>query len=199
MAKRRATARERESSEEQPAAVPKSPSHRSIVDCDEASITAAIERLTSELRVLRNVMDEIREDLSWLSRNGLTLRPIQSFTVKRMALDPSAADWGERLHIERYSSAPAPKRADAVLDAATLDEMIDSFTGTLEAVAQGQLEVVLTALDGVRSQIMSALKRRPTEIDDAATLVSPVAPQAPLAATEKPTAPLPRPPPGQLF
>lgn len=47
--------------------------------------------------------DEIREEISWVTRNGLPVRtplPV-SPVLKRMALDPLAADWGERLLIER--------------------------------------------------------------------------------------------------
>ncbi len=65
--------------------------------------------------------DEIREEISWVTRNGLTLRtplPV-SPVLKRMALDPMAADWGERLQIVRQECEAADAEAPPVQPAAT--------------------------------------------------------------------------------
>lgn len=121
-------------------------------------LALAVDRLTGELAMLRQVLDEIREDFSWLTRNGLPVQPIEHVHVKRMALDPCADDWGERLEIER--STYHPRGAASPLDSEALDHIADDLKVTMEAVAQGQLDIVLTALDGVRAEILTVLGRR---------------------------------------
>lgn len=65
-----------------------------------------IASLKDHIRLLVDAIDEVREELSWLTRNGLPSRePLPPVPVlKRMAADPCADDWGERLVIERGGS-----------------------------------------------------------------------------------------------
>jgi hypothetical protein len=128
------------------------------------ALTGAVERLCDELRILREVMDDIREDFSWVTRNGLPVQPIEHVHVKRMALDPCASDWRERLEIER-STCPANGSASP-LDVEMLDRIAETLTTTVEAVAQGQLEAVVNALDVVRNEILSALDHEEGEPHD---------------------------------
>ena len=61
---------------------------------------------------------KFREELSWLTRSGLPSRePLPPIPVlKRMAADPCADDWGERLVIERGGSeAPSMESSDEVV------------------------------------------------------------------------------------
>lgn len=155
-------------------------------------LALAVDRLTGEIALLRQVVDEIREDFSWVTRNGLPVQPIEHVHVKRMALDPCAADWGERLEIER--STYHPRGAASPLDSEALDQIADDLKTTMEAVAQGQLEIVITALDGVRAEICSTLKCRR---GDPAGESSSETPRTP--APEPAKRPGPKPPPGLLF
>lgn len=52
--------------------------------------------------MLSDILDEIRVDLQWVAHNGLPIRePLPTCpTLKRMAVDPGADDWGERLVID---------------------------------------------------------------------------------------------------
>lgn len=120
-------------------------------------LVAVVQRLADELRIFRDVIDGIREDISWVSRNGLPIQPIEHVVVRRMALDPCAPDWRDQLQLER-STFPVGQ-SDSSLDADTCDRIAEELKTTFEAVAQGQLEVVLTALDGVRAEILAALNR----------------------------------------
>lgn len=168
------------------------------------ALVQAVDRLTAELAALRQVIDEIREDFSWLTRNGLPVQPIEHVHVKRMALDPCAEDWGERLEIER--STYYPRGSASPLESNALDQIADELKATFEAVAQGQLEFVLTALDEVRTAVLAALKHR--QGDPVAT---PLSNSSPVSATSEPVASIPttapsssasippKPPPGQLF
>lgn len=155
-------------------------------------LVLAVDRLTAELAALRQVIDEIREDFSWLTRNGLPVQPIEHVHVKRMALNPCADDWGERLEVER--STYHPRGAASPLDSEALDQIADDLKTTMEAVAQGQLEIVLTALDGVRAEILTVLKRRrgdPAGESSSETTRTP-SPEPAIPAG-------PKPPPGRLF
>ena len=115
----------------------------------------SVDRLAGEVRVLRNVLDEIREEFSGVTQNGLPVKPVEYACVKRMALDPCAEDWGEKLEIVRsvYDS-----RTGSPLGLRSLDRVAEELERTLEAVAEGQLEVVLTALDGVRAELLKAIR-----------------------------------------
>lgn len=84
---------------------------RTSTDSDD-SIAAALDRLREELAVVRQVLDEIREELEWSNRNppdrefgAATYRRITSFP-----LDPCAPDWAES--VNQYSAADLPAEAD---------------------------------------------------------------------------------------
>lgn len=144
-------------------------------------LAESVDRLIAELKIPRQVIGEIREEFSWATRNGLPVQSIEHIHVMRMALDPLADDWNERLELERSTF---PTRGSALpLDSHVLDRLAEELTQAFEAVVQGQLEVVLIALDGVRADLIAALRRRPAEI-----------------AESPPTKPPPAlPPPGRLF
>ncbi len=58
-----------------------------------------VEELSQEVHVLRDVLDEIRDDFRWALRNGHPTpeHELQHPILKKMALDPSATDWQDRL------------------------------------------------------------------------------------------------------
>lgn len=156
-----------------------------------APLHESVDRLAMEIRLLREVMDEMREDISWVTRNGLPHQSMEHFVVKQMALNPCARDWGDRLIVERHTNPPF-----SPLESGVLDQVAAGLKATFEAISQGQLVVVLTALDSVRSQLQSALKQ-PEDEDDLLNPVvleaeTPVPGPAPTAAREKP-------PKGRLF
>ncbi len=166
----------------------------------------AVECLTAELSLLRQVIDEVREDFSWLTRNGLPVQPIEHVHVKQMALDPCAADWGERLEIER--STFQPRGSLSPLDSTTLDDIAEDLKQSFQAVAEGQLEVILTALDGVRGEILTALKRRRSErVGETFVVTETFSSSPPPASSAEPSSsasspadePAPQRPPGRLF
>jgi hypothetical protein len=73
---------------------------------ENAELRRDITDLKDEVRVLRDILDEIRDELQWVTRNGVPVQvshPV-SPVLRQMALDPMAKDWGERLHIVRQAS-----------------------------------------------------------------------------------------------
>lgn len=73
---------------------------------EDGALQAAIERLADELRVVRDVLDAIHDDLNWIVRNERwSGGRLDHSVLKGMALDPTSDDWGDRLHIVRGTSA----------------------------------------------------------------------------------------------
>ncbi len=80
---------------------------------NETLATARNEALQNELaelkeliRVLVDAIDQVRDELQWLTRNGLPAgeRLPTVPVLTQMAADPCADDWGERLVIARRDS-----------------------------------------------------------------------------------------------
>ena len=65
------------------------------------SLVSAIDHLADEVRVLSDVLENIREDISWVTRNGVPHQPQEHVIVKRMAVDPLAGDWSKQLELVR--------------------------------------------------------------------------------------------------
>jgi hypothetical protein len=127
---------------------------------DSEAIAAALHRLADAVLLLRDVIADVREDVHWVTHNGLPLQPIVHTVVKRMARDPCAANWSEQLSVEHYSYPPDTSEMSP--DATPVDRFREELESTIEAAMQGQLETLLTVLDGVRDEILAALKRRDT-------------------------------------
>ncbi len=163
----------------------------SAIPTEADPLRESVDQLTAEVQILREVLAEIREDISWVTRNGLPIQPIEHVVVKQMALDPCAKDWGARLVVERHVSS-----AGSLLDSNVLEHHAADLKATFEAIAQGQLEVVLIALDDVRGQLISAIKRPEqavaTSMSLAAEAQTHVSPSTPPQSGEKP-------PKGRLF
>lgn len=74
---------------------------------DPDTIAEALDRLSDELTVLRDVLDEIRSELQWANRNRddgpWKPAPVH---ITSMPRDPTAPDWAERLN--RFSAADLP-------------------------------------------------------------------------------------------
>ncbi len=62
------------------------------VQDESEQLVVSIDRLTGELHILRQVLDEIREEFSWITRNGVPVRQIDHVHVTRMAIDPLAEE-----------------------------------------------------------------------------------------------------------
>jgi len=162
-----------------------------VVESD--TLAAALERLADEVRTLHSVLDEIREDLSWVTRNGLPIQPIEHVIVKRMSKDPLADDWDDQLETIHLQSPPSKSH----LDADAIQKLADGLTAAFEGIAQGHLEIVLTALDGVRAETLAVIGKQPGR-----TTLPPEVPQTTPPSTDAAGAAKPqtdRPPAGSLF
>ena len=164
-------------------------SHDALVD--------AVNRVGDELSALQNSLDQIREDLSWVTRNGLPVQPVEHVIVKRMALDPCDPDWVSKLEVIRLGSV-----GNADLDSPIAERVAEAIGTAIEGLLQGQLEIVLAALDGVRSEILSSLgSRTPGTNPVIATAPNVDSAEAPPTASTDSltTTDQPRPAQGRLF
>lgn len=85
-----------------------------------AQLRDEVTDLKNQVRLLTDILDEIRVDLQWVTQNGLPIRePLPACpTLKRMALDLRAEDWGERLVIEYRSSTRNAEMTNVPIQAA---------------------------------------------------------------------------------
>ncbi|MBX3440198.1 MAG: hypothetical protein KF861_22100 [Planctomycetaceae bacterium] len=77
---------------------------------DSVALREELVELRQQVALLSVIIDELREELSWLTRNGLPPHAdaAPSPVLRRMALDPCADDWRERLAIARGEPVVAP-------------------------------------------------------------------------------------------
>ncbi len=120
-------------------------------------LSEPVDRLIGEVRCLREVLDEIREDLSWVTRNGLPIQPIEHVHIKRMARNVAADDWNARLEIDRVLLHPPSQLSGK--DALNIERISDELRETVATLAQGQIEPVLKALDEVKTALVMAMQR----------------------------------------
>lgn len=128
-------------------------------------------RLTDEIRVARDVADEFRIDFAWLLQNGMPHQRQEMVILNRMARDPLAEDWAQRLKVTRCP-IPQNQQDQSSLSFDDLESFAHELQTAFEGIAEGQLEIVLAALEEVRKRILAALTHRTAE-----------SPDSPLAAT----------------
>ena len=138
------------------------PSRRKVPSANPAeqtdTVAEAADRLSAEVRCLREVLDEVREDFSWVTRNGLPIQPMEHVRVRRMARDPNADDWAARLVVDRFLLPQNVHVSSSESD--SLDDLALNLTTAVEAVARGQLEPVLRALDAMRTRLAAMLQQQ---------------------------------------
>ena len=159
------------------------PSRRKVPSASPAEqtdpVAEAADRLSAEVRCLREVLDEVREDFSWVTRNGLPIQPMEHVRVRRMARDPSADDWAARLVVDRFA---LPENVQASpLESDSLDALARNLTAAFQAAAKGQLGPVLQAVDVVQARLVAMLLQQQAgdEISE---------PASPAATPSRPTA-----------
>ena len=149
-------------------------------------LTDVVGRLTDEVRVVRDVLDDIREDLSWITRNGIPGQPIQHTRVVRMARDPLAPDARDHLELRTYTLEP---RGSSEISPKVFDELVSEIAEAVTVIGQEQLNMFLMALDVARAKLLTAIKTtspQPTERETDAISEPPLAAQTTVAAAEVP-------------
>ena len=127
-------------------------------------LQTTVEELSQNVHVLTEIVDALREDLSWLTRNGMPHQPI-TVIVHRM---PHVVGEGTRDTME-LSFAQLPDRdptADTLSDdqvrAAVIDEIVERLTVPLGELAQEQLNVLLSIFDHAHRDVLQAIRKPQT-------------------------------------
>ena len=118
-------------------------------------LTDAVHRLADEVRVVRDVLNEIREDLGWVTRNGIPSHRGEHTQLVRMAANPLAPDANEHLEV-RTSTIGQSGSPEFSSDA--FDALVSEIAETVTVVGQEQVNLLLTALDDVRTKLLAAIK-----------------------------------------
>ena len=116
------------------------------------TLTESVGRLADEVYILRDVLAEIREEMTWVTQNGLPHQPIEHVLLKSMAKDPFDPKWGEKLVVERYPRVESSP--NSTVDPESLDRVVHDLQLTIEDVAQEQLDIVLTAIASIRAELI---------------------------------------------
>ena len=118
-------------------------------------LTDAVNHLAQELRVVRDVMDEIREDLGWITRNGIPGRHGEHTQLVRMARDPLAPNANASLRV-LTSAVVSGNSSELAPD--VFDELVSEIAEAVTVVGQEQVNLLLTALDDARAKLVAAIK-----------------------------------------
>jgi len=192
-------------------------------------LQAAVEELAGNVRVLTDVVDQIREDLTWLTRNGLPHQPLVVH-VHRMPLVSVGEGNGRSFEFSLLSLPEHDPTSEALSDDqlrdAVIDQVVDRLAEPLGQLAQEQLNTLLSVLDDAQRELLKAIRhpravspaqetaseqpsltkprRRKTKQGESASVAPPTpipsaASKAPITAAEPAVPTQPPPPPGQLF
>ena len=94
-------------------------------------LTDAVNHLAEEVRVIRDILDEVRGDFGWLTRNGIPGQRTVHTQLLQMARDPLAPDANERLQFRRFSSGdPAGSAIASDVMNEMVSEIAEVVTGT---------------------------------------------------------------------
>ena len=118
-------------------------------------LTDGVNRLADEVRVVRDVLDETREDLQWVTQNGLPDHHGEHPQIVRMARDPLEPDANELLEVltSNVASSNSSELAPEVFD-----ELVSQIAEVVTVVGQEQVNLLLSALDDAWPKVFAAIK-----------------------------------------
>lgn len=145
-------------------------------------LTDAVNRLADEVRVVRDVLDDVREDLGWITRNGIPGRASEHTQLLGMARNPLSPHANERLVTQTTTSADS---------ASSFDELVAEIAEAVTVVGQEQVNLLLAALDNARAKLLAAIKTPSVDLEPETTAAASEQ-RVPIPA-DKPSKP------GQLF
>jgi hypothetical protein len=169
-------------------------------------LQATVDAIADDVRVVTDIVDQIREDLSWLTRNGLPHQPL-TVAVHRMPLLPDKEQGAFQFSLlSPLVRDPTVALTDEQVRMSVIDQVVERLAEPLGVMAQEQLNQLLGVLDHSHRQILRAIRspQPPESIAPTPTRTSRKRKPAekPGATTGTPTAanpPEPPPAPGQLF
>lgn len=112
-------------------------------------------RLADEVRVVRDVLDETREDLQWVTQNGIHDHHGEHPQIVRMAREAPAPDANELLEVltSTVASSNSSELAPEVFD-----EIVSQIAEVVTVVGQEQVNLLLSAMDDAWPKVFAAIK-----------------------------------------
>ncbi len=126
-------------------------------DSDSARLLDAVVYLSQQAGILIDLIDDVREDLSWLTRNGVPHQPL-IVRVERMARDPLASDWGERLKVSILDVAPQLEAESRGRSNPHIDSLIEALADPLGQAAPEKLATLISLFDHVKHEVLKAIR-----------------------------------------
>ncbi|MBI5761448.1 MAG: hypothetical protein HZA46_23305 [Planctomycetales bacterium] len=166
-------------------------------------LTEAIVGLKDELRVLRMVLDELRSDVQFITRNGISGHETSSSPVRgnRDAVDTHDADGNKNL-THSHAEDPTDPATDDDNYPRDFQTAIDELKDVVTTLAQDQVNMLLSALDQVRDQLVAVIRESSPQ-QPRSPLLTPLplsnAATEPAGSTEKSADVIPAKTPQQLF
>lgn len=165
-------------------------------------LQATVDDLSQNVRVLTDIVGQLREDLSWLTRNGLPHQPLHVIIhhVPRTADSTDRASFQIAL-ANQGQDDPTAALSDEQLETLT-DQIVEQLGEFLGEVAQEQLNVLLSGMDHAHREVMKAIRfpeSTKTGGDSSAERGSGRHRTAPMSSLLSPVPDQEPTPPGQLF
>lgn len=180
------------------------------------NLALSVTEAADQIAVLRDAIDELRDNFTWAVQNKRLSAGVCP-VLKRMAVDPSATDWTDRLVIVRGSTDSNPPPHDPKPMQSTIDRLLDD--------AQQVVSRLMEVRESLSGQFSGTQRSSPDEsvrmktsseeataqqtwADDPAPTDTATAPEDALkqrdsqpssAKTLGTRLPIPKPPPGKLF
>jgi hypothetical protein len=120
-----------------------------------SKLAPGVDRLANEIRSLREVMDDIREELEGVSKNGVSIQPAGHVLLKAMARDPLDKDWRAKLKLEYHPGKSTIRDSDHPLATllSQLGQVVDESTND-------ELRSVLETVEMIRYELLELIAER---------------------------------------
>ncbi len=156
-------------------------------------LTEAVTTLTEHVQVLTDALSDIREDLNWITRNGIPgSHPIEHTRLIRMARDPLSPNARDHLELRTYTLEP---HGSSPITPEVFNDLVSEIAEAMTVVGQEQLNMFLSALDDARTKLLAAIKSPATTPPKEEPNPTPAAPPQHSVSTRT----SPSKPPGHLF
>lgn len=123
-------------------------------------LTDAVEHLAQNVIVLSDILDVIREDLSWLTRNCVPAHQ----PVGQAQETPTAPAVRKRTRRNRQGRTQSPDGSSNAISQSReamdgiIDEVVMRLAEPLGEIAQEQLNILLGVLESARKEIATAIR-----------------------------------------
>lgn len=179
------------------------PAPAAVSETDADRLQASVAELAQNVRVLTDIVDQLREDLSWLTRNGMPHQPV-TVLVHRMPLVAEEPGIGSmELSFHHWPNRdPTVEMSDDGIRAAVIDDVVQRLAEPLGEIAQEQLNMLVSVVDHAHREVLQAIRTprseqpknsSPAKSSRRKTKQQPAIPAVPALPADPP------PPAGRLF